>query len=103
MNQVDMEKLQREEIRWRILKILDAGRPLPVSEAITLRALQDSNLVVTPHSLRRELDYLEDRKLVTVTGKDSPTWSADLTRLGVDVVEYTLDCDPGIARPKKWY
>ena len=27
---------------------------------------------------------------------------ADLTRHGVDVAEYTVDCEPGIARPAKY-
>jgi hypothetical protein len=27
---------------------------------------------------------------------------AELTRYGVDIVEYTIACEPGIARPKKW-
>jgi hypothetical protein len=103
MHEVDMDKFTREETRWRILQVLNAGRPLPVSEAITLRALQDASLQVTPHGLRRELAYLEDRRLVEISGKNSPTWSAELTRIGVDVVEYTVDCDPGIARPKKWF
>lgn len=101
--EIDMERAQREETRWRILKVLDAGRPTAVSETIILRVLQDINLQVTPKMLRRELDYLADRQLITVLDKDGPTWSADLTRAGVDVVEYTIPCEPGIARPKKWY
>ena len=30
-------------------------------------------------------------------------WFADLTRFGTDVAEYTIDCDPGIARPQKYW
>lgn len=103
MNEIDLGKAQREEIRWRIMKVLDAGRPLPVAETLVLTTLQDVNLPVTPHVLRRELDYLEDRKLVSIAGRNSPTWMAELTHYGVDIVEYTVDCFPGIARPKKWY
>jgi hypothetical protein len=98
----DLEKVQREEARWRILKALDAGRPQPVSETILLRTLQDIELPVTPHSLRRELDYLEHRELIKIGHKDGPIWTAELTRFGVDVVEYTIPCEPGINRPKKW-
>lgn len=103
MNEVDLERAAREECRWRILKTLDAGRPVAVSETIVLRTLQDISLQLTPHGLRRELDYLADRDLIEITGKNSPTWCAELTRTGVDVVEYTIDCQPGIARPQKWY
>lgn len=102
MHNVDIEKAQREQTRWRILKVLDAGRPLPVSEVVVLQVLQDAALPVTPHGLRRELDYLEDRKLIQVSGKASPVWSVELTHYGVDVVEYTIEVLPGIARPQKW-
>lgn len=103
MNAVDIEKAEREVMRWRILQVLNAGRPMPVSEMIVLRALHDSHQPVTASKVRIELDYLSDRKLVTITGLNSPVWSAELTRLGVDLVEYTVDCDPGIARPPKWF
>lgn len=103
MHEVDLQRAEREEIRWRILKTLDAGRPRPVSETIILRTLSDMELPVTPYGLRRELDYLKDRSLITLKGVDEPVWIADLTRYGVDVVEYTIACEPGIARPKKWY
>lgn len=102
MHDVDIEKAQREQIRWRILKVLDAGRPMPVSEVVILQVLQDSSLPVTPHGLRRELDYLENRKLVEITHRDRPVWSAELTHYGVDLVEYTIPCLPGINRPNQW-
>lgn len=102
VGEIDMERAQREEARWRILRALDAGRPTPVSETIIWRVLRDIKLSITAQGLRRELDYLRDRELITILNEDSPTWSADLTRYGVDVVEYTVDCDPGIARPAKW-
>jgi hypothetical protein len=93
---------QREVARWRILKILDAGRPSSVSEQLILMTLNDVEIRLTPHELRRELDYLSDRKLVTLKGGDSPVWSAELTHYGVDIVEYTQDVFPGIARPPRW-
>jgi hypothetical protein len=102
MHEIDLEKAQREEMRWRILKILDAGRPGKVPETLILSVLQDISLPATPASLRRELDYLRDRKLIDLQCEDCPIWSAELTRAGVDVVEYTVACEAGIARPKKW-
>jgi hypothetical protein len=99
---IDLDKIHREEARWRILRALDAGRPVPVNETIIMRIIQDIKLPMTPHGLRRELDYLEERELIRVLDKDSGTWSAELTRIGIDVVEYTQPCDAGIARPPKW-
>lgn len=72
-----------------------------VSENVLLTVLNDMDLQVTSSELRRELDYLRDRNLVTIKGEDQPFWSADLTRYGVDIVEYTVECHPGIARPPK--
>lgn len=103
MHEVDFEKAQREETRWRILRILDAGRPTSVSETVIFRALSDASLTVSPNELRRELDYLRDKSLVDLTGENSPVWAAALTGTGVDVVQYAIDCPAGIARPKQWW
>jgi hypothetical protein len=103
MSGIDLQKAQREEVRWRILRALDAGRPRPVSETILLRVLTDIELPITAHELRRELDYLAGRLLIEIQGRDAgPVWTASLTRMGIDLVEYTIPCEPGIARPKKW-
>ena len=96
-----MEKVRREEIRWRLLKALDAGRPHSVTEALLLAVLDDVHLTVTELELRRELDYLRDRGLVAIKGEADNDWQADLTRDGIDVVEYTVEVEPGIARPPK--
>lgn len=99
MNDIDLAKALREQSRWRILRILDAGRPLPVSEGTILLALNDAKLSLTAAELRRELDYLDDRKLVRLLDQDTQCWAAELTHYGVDVVEYTVPVLPGIARP----
>lgn len=99
---VDIERAQREEARWRILKTLDAGRPRPVPETLILRCIQDIKLPMTPYGMRRELDYLEERELIRIGDKEESVWTAELTRTGIDVVEYTVKCDAGIARPPKW-
>lgn len=98
---MDIERAQREEMRWRALVVLNAGRPKPVSESLILRVLTDVNLPATPHSLRRELDYLESRKLIEIQQRHGPVWMCELTHLGVDLVEYTVPCHAGIARPER--
>ena len=55
----------------------------------------------TQQEVRRELDYLADRRLVHISGQHTGTWLAELARYGVDIVEYTVPCEPGIARPPK--
>jgi hypothetical protein len=101
MNQIDLERAQREEARWRILRVLDIGRPRGLAETVIWRTLNDIELPITPHGVRRELHYLRDRGLVTIAGEDAETLIAGLTREGIDVVEYAVACQSGIARPPK--
>lgn len=101
--QIDLEKQRREQLRWLILATLDAARPIGANEHLVLSTVREVLSDVTPRALRRELDYLEERGLVKLAHKDTPTWHAELTRDGIDIVEYTVECDPGIARPPKYW
>ena len=103
MNEVDLERAQREEARWRILRALDAGRPMPVSESVIWRTLTDATVPASPQQVRRELVYLQEKLLLSILNREGPTWSAQLTAHGTDVVEYTVECPPGINRPQKWW
>lgn len=96
---MDIEQKRREDVRWRILRILDAGRPIGVGESIIARVLSDTKLDGAPDAVRRELDYLCGLGLAEVSELDDGTWHARLTADGVDVVEYTAVAPAGIARP----
>jgi hypothetical protein len=98
---VDFEKARREELRWRILKALDAAQPIGTSETIVRNSVEPVVPDVTLIEVRKELDYLAERDLITVERRQ--VWFAKINRYGIDVVEYTVDCHPGIARPKKWW
>jgi len=100
---IDLEQKQREEARWRILRVLDAGHPIGVGETIIWRVLADVKVPFSLHQVRRELTYLRDLTLVEIEGEHTETWSGKLTARGVQVVEYTIECPPGIARPKKYW
>jgi hypothetical protein len=100
---MDLEQKQREEARWRILRVLDAGRPIAVSESIVWRVLHDIRLPMSVNTVRRELAYLHDLGLIVIEGQDAETWLARLTAKGVDVVEYTHQAPAGIARPRKYW
>jgi hypothetical protein len=63
---MDLEQKQREDARWRILRVLDAGRPIPVSENIVWRVLHDIRLPMSVSTVRREIDYLRDLGLTLV-------------------------------------
>jgi hypothetical protein len=100
---IDMEKHKREQLRWLILITLNSARPLGANEDLVLNVVNDIQGGVTQLELRRELDYLKDRDLVEITNQNSPVWHAELMRYGVDVVEYTVDCEAGINRPRKYW
>jgi hypothetical protein len=100
---INLEQRQREEARWRILRVVDAGRPIAVSEQIVWRVLCDIKLALTQVGVRRELTYLRDSGLLELEGEDAETWFARLTASGVDVVEYNYPAPAGVARPKKYW
>lgn len=97
----DLEKSRREILRWRILQTLQVGRPYPVGEDVIYATVSGEDMPITPYDLRRELDYLASRELVDIGGREASSWTASLTRFGVDFVEYTIAAEPGIARPRK--
>ncbi len=98
---IDIPKIRRESMRWLILRALDYGRPTALHEHLLLSTIQGIFSDATQLELRRELDYLADRDLVKLVRKPDGVWWADLTRYGTDLVEYSIDCEPGIARPPK--
>ncbi len=100
---MDLEQKQREEARWRILRVLDAGRPIAVAETIIWRVLHDIRMPMSVNTVRRELTYLRDLALIELEAEDTDTWFARLTAQGVDVVEYNHESPAGIARPRKYW
>ena len=100
---IDLEQKNREESRWRMLRVIDAGRPIAVSEQIVWRVLTDIKLVLSLNAVRRELAYLRDLGLVELEGEGTETWFAKLTANGVDVVEYNFPSPAGVARPRKYW
>lgn len=100
---MNMEKARRELLRWLVLQALHAAQPVGTGEAIIKNAIESVILDVTVLEIRNALDYLAERELVTVSNRDTPNWFGKLTRYGIDIVEYTVECHPGIARPKKYW
>jgi len=98
---LDFEKTRRETIRWNLLRALDYARPEGTNEHVLLGVIQGLYPDSTQREVRRELDYLADRRLVQVAGQHTGQWHAELARYGVDIVEYTVACESGIARPPK--
>ncbi len=100
---IDMEKQRREQLRWILLLALNHARPYGLQEAVLLGTAQGVYPDATALEVRRELDYLENRRLVDIQRAPSGPWHGELTRYGVDIAEYTIQCEPGIARPPKYW
>nr|DAK40892.1 MAG TPA: hypothetical protein [Caudoviricetes sp.]DAS37272.1 MAG TPA: hypothetical protein [Caudoviricetes sp.] len=97
------EKARREGMRWHLINTLNKARPYTSSEAFLLDVMRGIYPDVTALELRQQLEYLQDRRLLDLTKQPSGMWFADLNRLGVDIAEYTIDCQAGIARPEKYW
>ncbi|MBP9800645.1 MAG: hypothetical protein KBD39_11080 [Sterolibacterium sp.] len=100
---IDHGKQRRESMRWNMLSTLNKNRPYTLHEARLGEIVQALYPDASPLEVRRELDYLADRQLVEITKEPSGSWFADLTRHGIDLAEYTVDCEPGVARPPKYW
>ena len=98
-----MDKQRREQLRWILLLALNHARPYGAAELVLLGTAQGVFTDVTALEIRRELAYLEDRRLVQIERSPAGPWRAELERHGVDIAEYTIDCEPGIARPPKYW
>jgi hypothetical protein len=91
-------------MRWMILLTLNNARPIGAADSVILSVVRAEFADGTLYEIRREADYLRDRGLVTIeVPPDNGAWFCDLTREGIDVAEYTVDCHPGIARPGKYW
>lgn len=100
---LDHARIRRESIRWYVLLTLNNARPEGCYEEVVLVTIQGLYADATPQEIRRELDYLADRQLIEVRREPHGRWFSHICRHGVDVAEYTVDCDPGIARPQHYW
>jgi hypothetical protein len=87
------ELQRRRELRWRILRVLDAARPLGVTTRLLYLALSDSRLLPNPSDLGREMAVLRSLFLIEVGSLTS------LTTAGIEVLEYARACPLAIDRP----
>lgn len=97
---IDHDKVRREAIRWHLLTVANISRPMGIYTEAMLPVIQSLYPTATENEIRRELDYLEERELVKVKRDPMDRWFVELTRVGIDVVEYTVECDAGISRPR---
>lgn len=100
---VDHARVRREHMRWMLILTLNNARPIGCHDEVALATVQAVYPDATQMEVRRELDYLAERGLVELDKQPDGRWFARLNRHGVDVAEYTVTCEPGIARPAKYW
>ncbi len=99
----DIVKARRESMRWLLLNALNNARPLGAMDQLMLTVTQDMYPDTTANELHQQLEYLKDKDLVDINKRPDGHWHAKLNSNGIDVVEYTIDCPAGIARPTKYW
>lgn len=100
MTPTQIAKARRGALRWFLLSAVNTSRPIGIYTEPLLIIIQSVYPDATQKEIRVELDYLEERGLAKIKKDPHDRWFVDLTRDGVDVVEYTVECDAGIDRPK---
>ena len=99
----DLVKARRENMRWLMLNALNNARPLGAMDVLALTVVQAIYPDATAKELHGQLAYLENKELVDIKRQPDGHWHSTLNSNGIDVVEYTVDCPAGIARPVKYW
>lgn len=94
-----IQKIRREDMRWHLLATVNMSRPHGIYTEALLPIIQSVYPDATHLELRRELDYLEERHLARIKKDPMDRWFVDLTRFGIDFVEYSIEAQPGVSRP----
>lgn len=91
---------RHEEMRWLLLLTLNIARPNEASVGMLRSVINGVYRDATEMEVKRELDYLAGRDLVHLRSDPLGLMFAKIERFGVDIVEYMVACEPGIARPQ---
>ncbi|MXZ81643.1 MAG: hypothetical protein F4Z15_09900 [Gammaproteobacteria bacterium] len=86
-------------IRWSILRTCNVGGHLGATETMLSRVIDAEWLGISRDDMRKELHYLSQRDLIEIEKSEIDPWRMTLTDHGRDLVDYQIDCRPGIARP----
>lgn len=100
---VDLAKVRRESMRWNLINAINKARPHVSSGDFLLDVMRVIYADATVAEVKRELSYLETREIAEIEKSPTGAWHVELTRAGIDLAEYTSDCEPGIARPVKYW
>lgn len=86
-------------MRWHLLSAVNLSRPMGINTVALLPIVRSVYQDATHQEVRRELDYMETREMVAIKRDPLDHWFVSMTRMGIDFVEYTVEAQPGVARP----
>lgn len=98
--QITHARRRSDILRWLLLVTLNVARPDGTDMHTLLLVMRVEYPDATALELRRELDYLASRELISINTDHMDVTVYKLTRYGIDVHDYTVPCEPGIARPR---
>ena len=102
LDRAQSAKTRSEFMRWILLLAMNINRPTHSTLRFLLQVVRGEYADATEMQVRRELDYLDSRGIAKVFTDTLGQVSANLTRHGIDLAEYTVTVEPGIARPPKF-
>jgi len=100
MTPTQIAHARRGAIRWHLLSSAEVSSPQGINTLALLAIVRSVYPDATHQEIRKELNYIEERGLAEIQRDPLDNWFVQLTRDGMDVAQYTVDCDPGIDRPK---
>ncbi len=99
----DLETQRTRLRRLRILQVLSQNRPDPIGDGLIHRCLRnDVDLAFMQSNIRNSLDYLAERKLVTITLRTDERWMAKISADGVDFLDGFGPKFEGVAHPEEF-
>lgn len=94
------KRARRETMRWLLLVTINLWRPTDAMVSSLRPVIVGVYPDATDMEILRELDYLVERDLLSMRTDPLGQSRVKMERYGMDIVEYTVDCEPGIARPQ---
>lgn len=87
-----IDTAQKEIVRNELLKMCDMAGSEGASEQLLRAGLKKMGISLTPEEIKKQISYLEDKKLVTLERLDNERLNihrvvAKITALGMDVLE----------------
>ncbi|MBF0546212.1 MAG: hypothetical protein HQM08_17345 [Candidatus Riflebacteria bacterium] len=96
----DLDTMNKNLLRGRILKALHVVGRLGAAESLVRKSLNAAGFTVLPGELRNQLNYLQEKGLITIQDPERETWVLHISPAGTDVIEKNVKAPPGIELDK---